>query len=441
MPFSHVRGVSANRRMLQCSCILIALSTGLCASTALSAFAQVIDASRMATLTLDQAIRKAITASPKVQAAAFGIEAAAGTEVQAGLHPNPEASLGVENLPSVGPGNSVAYTETTLGVSQLFEMGGKRQARLAVAGAGRQAAESDAHVARLDLIRDVTLAYDTAIGAQQSLEMARDLEAAANEVLGDVTKRVNAARDPLYQKDKAQAAYESAAVVRQNAQNALVAALQKLARFWAEPTVSDRLSGDGPRSADQPQPLAAYEARLGASPDLDRYRKVLITREAEMRLAEANAVPDITANTGIKGYAGTSYVAMVAGVSIPIPVFNQNQGEISRAGAEIKKAAQDLRQAELERSQELIAAWSQWQSAWAEANALRDRAIPRAESALSSVLDGYHRGAFTYLEVLDAQRTQFDLRNKYIDALTRVRAGRAQTERLAPTTQATGDAP
>ena len=80
-------------------------------------------------LSLSQAIDRATTASPKLEAAASGIAAAAGSERQANLYPNPQASLQVENFGGSGPLRGFRSIETTAGVSQLIEMGGKRDAR------------------------------------------------------------------------------------------------------------------------------------------------------------------------------------------------------------------------------------------------------------------------------------------------------------------------
>jgi cobalt-zinc-cadmium efflux system outer membrane protein len=434
MPFSVVESRPlSGRRLFRASCLAV-FSVGLFLSAAQPLLAQTSNAvtDQPAPLTIENAIRRALAASPKMQAAQFGIEAAAGTQRQAELRPNPEASVGIENFANVGGLNGVAVTETTVGVSQLIELGGKRDARRAVAGAGRASAETDVRVARLDLRRDVTVAYANALAAQQQLAIAKELEAAARQVLGDVTRRVNAARDPLFQRSKAEVASATSAIARQNAESALSAALEMLGRYWGVPTVNESLSEEGFLPPGPPLSLASYEERLKTAPDLERYRKAITTREAELQLARANAVPDLTANAGVRHFGGTSAVALVAGLSIPIPIFNQNQGEISRAGSDVKRAAQDLRQAELERTQQLISYRSQWNSAWVEANAIRDRSLPEAEKAFSLALDGYHRGAFAYLEVLDAQRTLFDQRIKFNDALARLRAARAETERLAP---------
>jgi cobalt-zinc-cadmium efflux system outer membrane protein len=383
-------------------------------------------------LSLSQAVERAVAASPKLEAAASGIAAAAGSERQAALYPNPQGTLQVENFAGTGPQSAFRATETTAGVSQLIELGGKREARKGVALANRKAAEVDATTARLDLARDVTIAYADALAAQDGVTIAKDTELAAKQVLDDVIRRVNAARDPLFQRSKAEVAYSTSMVARKNAEQTSLGALQRLGRYWGARTVDETLVDPVAAHLDAPLPIGIYEARLQDAPDFQRYQHLRDMREAELRLAQANAVPDITASGGIRQFAGTNSMAFVAGLTIPIPIFNQNQGEIARAQAELRKVGQERRQAEQERSQDLITAWTNWQTAWLESNTIKDDSLPKAERAFRLALAGYRSGAFEYLEVLDAQRTFFEQRASYIRAIAKLHDARAQTERLAP---------
>lgn len=384
------------------------------------------------TLSLTQAIAKAVSASPKLEAAASSVAAAIGTEQQAKLYPNPAGSVQIENFGGAGPASGFSATETTVGVSQLIELGGKREARQGIALAGRKTAEVDAAAAKLDLAKDVTVAYSQAVAAQDGVNIAVETEAAAKQVLADVNRRVAAARDPLFQRSKAEVAYSSSVTARQVAELERTAALQRLGRFWGAQTVTQRLTDLNVAQVDQPEPLAAYEARYRSAPDFLHFQRLSEMRAAELRLAEANAVPDITASTGVRQTAGVGGVTFLAGLSVPIPILNQNQGEIARAQAEFRKVDQDRRQWEIERSQELIVAWTGWQSAWREVNSIRGQSLPQAENAYQQALEGYRSGAFEYLEVLDAQRSFFEQRKNYIAALARLQTARAETERLAP---------
>jgi cobalt-zinc-cadmium efflux system outer membrane protein len=411
-------------------CAVIAL--GLIAALLICPAAQAREPEKTpsAALTLEDAIERAIKASPRLDAARAGIAAAAGSEQQAYLWPNPEFSFEAENFVGTGPYNGIRNAELTGGLSQLIELGGKRDARQRAGAAARRTAQVELSAAELDVIHDVTIAYMETIAAQETVRLALDLEGMAKKVLDDVTRRVNAARDPLFQKSRADVAYTNARIARERAQSTLLAARQKLARFWGADTVAEQLANDRFFVASAPAALDDYESRLVLTPDLKRYEELRAQREADLSLAQAGAVPDVRATFGLRQFPGTNDTAAIAGVSIPIPLLNQNQGEIARAGAEVRRVTAERQQARLERSQQLVEAWSQWQSAWDEAKALRENALPQAERAFKLSLSGYRQGAFQYLDVLDTERTFFETRNALIAALSRLHAARAQVERL-----------
>ncbi|MEI9996891.1 MAG: TolC family protein [Rhizomicrobium sp.] len=380
-------------------------------------------------LTVREAVQRALAASPRLDAARAGVAAAAGTELQSHLLPNPELSVEAENIIGTGPYRGLSGSEFTYGVAQLIELGGKRDARQQAAAANRRAAETELSAAQLDLVRDVTLAYMDAVAAEEGVRLAKDLEGTARSVFADVSRRVAAARDPLFQRSRAEMALTNATIARQRAESALVTARQKLGRYWGEPIVTESLAGNVFFVAQAPDALADYEAKLKDAPDLVRFARLRDAREADLALARAGAVPDVRASLGVRQFAGRD-AALVAGVSIPIPVFNENEGEIARAGAEVTRISSERRQAELERSQQLVDALGRWKSAFAEIKSLKDAALPQAQRAFTLALAGYRVGGFQYLDVLDTQRALFETRGALNAALTRLHAARIEVERL-----------
>jgi cobalt-zinc-cadmium efflux system outer membrane protein len=381
-------------------------------------------------LTKAEVIARAIAYSPKLKSFEAGIAAAAGTELQSHLLPNPDLTLETENFAGSGAYGGLRGTETTVGVAQFVELGGKRVARQASAAAQRHAAQLELNIVRLDLIRDVTRAFIEAVAAIETLKLATDLEATAKEVRDDVARRVSAARDPLYQRSRAEVALTNAMIARQHAADASAAARQKLARFWGDEGISQPLSDETFFAIGQAPELSSLEARLRDTPDLQRLDALKGARDAELRLAEAGVVPDLTLSAGVRRLQASRDTAFVAGVSLPIPIFNRNQGEIARAGAEVTRAVHDRQQASVDRAKELLDAWSEWQTSWNEADRLKGNAIPGAERAYIQVLSGFRQGAFQYLEVLDIQRTLFETRNAYIAAVARLQTARGEVERL-----------
>src|SRR3546814_28834 len=166
----------------------------------------------------------------------------------------------------------------------------------------------------------------------------------------------------------------------------------------------------------------------------------LLRREADIRRSQAEleversrAVPDLTVSAGVRQFHETDDSAFLVGVSIPIPVFDRNRGAIQRAGAELVAAEAELAAERLELFTGITAARARLATARDNAVALRSSILPKAEKAFSFAQEGYRQGKFSYLEVLDAQRTLFEARRELIDALQAFHDGRAEFDRLAGT--------
>ena len=383
-------------------------------------------------LSLADAIDRALAVSPGLKAATAGIDAARGSERQAGLLPNPELSFEAENVKGSGPYRGFDSAEYTYGVSQEIPLGGQRAARRGVARAEREVAELGANAAQLDLVQAVTGAYFEAVAAKQSLALAKDLETTAKRVRDTVRERVHAAREPEIQLTKAEVALAAASAALDRVEHTSEAARQALARFWGDAVFAETLSTTELYTLPAPQALEIYQDRLAQSPDITKLARLRDARIADHRLARAEIVPSPKVSVGVRQFRDTGDDALVAGISIPFPVLNWNQGEIARSRAEVVKADSERQQFELDQGRALSTSWSQWQSALAEAKSLKERIRPQAEKAFRLSVDGYHAGRFSYLEVLDAQRTLFETRAEEIDAFKRLHVSRAEVERLAP---------
>jgi cobalt-zinc-cadmium efflux system outer membrane protein len=402
-----------------------------CAVTILLlANAAIAEPSATGGLTLTDAIERATKSSPRLDSSRATVAAAAGTETQTHLYPNPEIGFTAENVAGSGPYNGTSNAELTGSVSQLIELGGKREARQASASAERRAAETDFDAARLDVVREVTASFASIVAAQENVRLAIDLEDTARKVLADVSRRVAAAKDPLFQKSRAEVALSTATIARKHADETLNGLRQKLARFWGETALAQNLDGSSLPRIEGPAALSVYEARLSRTPDVSRYARLREAREADLDLARAQNIPDVRANIGLRRFPGTNDTALVAGFSIPIPVFNQNQGEIARASAEATRMTAELRRAEQERSQELVDAWTDWQSAWSEIATLKSSALPLAERAFNQAFGGFQQGGFRYLDVLDTQRALFETRSALASATARLQDAHARVDRL-----------
>jgi len=381
-------------------------------------------------ISLNAAIENALSHSPRLKSASSGMLASKGDRLQAGLRPNPEAGVEAENLAGRGPYKGVDAAETTFGVSQRLEIGGKRSARQAAASRGYEISSLEYEAVKLDLIRDVTIAYADAVAAQEEVKLAEDQKKLAGEVLESVSRRVSAAAEPLIQKSKAEVALATSEIAFSRAVRELEITKRNLASFWGQEEGSYSLDVADFLAIRSPAALMDAAARLSATPDIARQDAVTARARAILDLERANAIPDPTVSVGVRDFRETRDQALMFGVSLPIPVWNKNQGNIARALHEARKSETDKQALMLDLGNALTRAAQEMQTAYGEAESLRTTILPAAERAFSLSRQGYQAGRFPYLEVLDAQRTLFEARSQRNAALKNYHTRRAEVERL-----------
>ena len=149
-----------------------------------------------------------------------------------------------------------------------------------------------------------------------------------------------------------------------------------------------------------------------------------------MRLAESKAILDLTVTAGVRHYNDIGEPIALIGVSIPLPLFDRNQGGRREAIVRVQQAQDELRAAELAAKTALHAIYAALDSARAEIDTLRAQVLPGAEEVFRVATEAYRAGKFGLLEVLDSQRILFDTRGRELQALFSFHSRVAELERL-----------
>lgn len=171
-------------------------------------------------------------------------------------------------------------------------------------------------------------------------------------------------------------------------------------------------------------------ARLERTAELRLARLQIEQREADLGLARSQRIPDLTVSLGSQYSEADRERINVVGVSIPLPLFDRNQGNVL-AAARRADQARDLRNgAELRVRSEVVQALAQWQVAAGEVQAFDRSILPAAQQAVDAATRGFERGKFSFLEVLDAQRTLVAARTQYLAAQAQGSDARVRLERL-----------
>ncbi len=370
-----------------------------------------------AAVSLHEAIKAALESSPYYASAIDRSDAMKAATSKAGVLPNPEIAVDLENFAGSGPYSGTKSAELTYGVSQLVELPGKRSGRVNAARGEEQKSLYERDAARLDLIRDVVSAYATLVAAEEELDVLREEKSMATSVYESVAAKVDAGKEPPIQKNKAAIELSASNIALERAERSVQTARKTLAnltgRKGAEFTV---LPGTLP-AMKKPLGLAEYAGMIASSPDNLAYDATIETAQSNLSFEKASMVPDPTFNVGVRDYREDGEKAFLAGVSIPFPVFDMNRAGVKRAGHEYNAAMLDKAQALLTSETELVEVYETFANAYQENKTLNEVVLPGAQEAFDAAREGYNAGKFSYLEVLDAQRTLFDARKQSIQTL------------------------
>jgi cobalt-zinc-cadmium efflux system outer membrane protein len=378
------------------------------------------------TLTLRGAMENALAAAPELRGAEARIEAARAARLQAGTRPNPTLGVEVENFLATGSMQGFADTEVTATYSQLIERGGKREARSELASRVIEVSQLTRDIAALDLIKRVEDAWYAALAAEARVGAAEERVSVAQALAAEVTRRVAAARDPVFARTRAEAEIAAAEVARSSAIRAHDDALAMLVMLWggtpdgiALPREDFLSGGEAPLTGEVMMPDLrlgdAEVARAGAAIEIERSRGVV----------------DPTLHGGVRYLAGADAAALVAGVSVPLPLYNTNEGAIQRAVAERTAVMEEAEAARLARLREIAALERALHTAEYRAAGIRDEVIPLAERAAAEVLDGFRRGGFVFRDVQDADAALIAARLSLIDAISETHILRAELNRVS----------
>jgi cobalt-zinc-cadmium efflux system outer membrane protein len=394
------------------------------------------------TIALRNVIALSLLHSPDLAAFAWEVRAREARVVQAGRLPNPIVGLlaedfGASRSSEIG-GPLLVQRQTTVQLSQLIELPGKRLARLGLAARSRELAAWEYEAARMDVLTRVTHGFIDVLVAQEMVSLTRQTADLVQQIRQSVGARVVAGVVSPIEETKADVALASARVESDRALRLLDASRGRLATLWGSSEAAFRWAvGDLNIVSDLPS-IATLRARLTQNPELARWAAEISQRQALLAVERSNRLPDLTITAGYRRFADFGIDAYLAGVSLPLPLFDRNQGGTAEATSLLNKAYEERRGTEARISAALSDAYRALSSAHHEVIALRETVLPGSRQTFEAVSEGYRLGKFGYLDVLDAQRTLVAAGGQYLRAVSDYHKAVADVERLigAPLTGA-----
>ncbi|MDT9632383.1 TolC family protein [Pseudomonas sp. JV449] len=375
------------------------------------------------TLTLDAALQTAFANNPDLAAAQWEIEIAAGGRQQAGLIPNPVASWDAEDTRR-------DTRTTTLKLSQTLELGGKRGARIDVATRAQDAAVLALEQRRNTLRVEVIDGYYGALRAQERLDLVQRSLALAERGLVVANGRVTAGKSSPVEATRAQVQLSEIRLELNRAHMGLTDAYRRLAASTGS-AATDFQTVATPSHSTPPLPSATQLlARLEQTAELRLAELQIVQNEASVGLEKAQRIPDLDVSIGSQYDASVRERVNLVGVSMPIPLFSRNQGNVLAATRRADQARDQRNAAELRLRTETRQALDLWQTANSEVRAFNQQILPAAQRAVDSATRGFEMGKFNFLDVLDAQRTLIAARTQYLAATAQATDAWLRIERI-----------
>ena len=364
--------------------------------------------------------------NPTIAAAESLIRQQQGLLRQETLYPNP--TVGYLRSDPDQPGQSA-----TQGVflSQDFVTAGK----LGLAGAAQR---EDVEARRWQLAaqrgrvaNDVRIRYFEVLGAQETVRATEELERLAEEgvrAAEALAKAKQAARLDVLQAEIQLNAVRTAV---QDAKYRHQAAWRQLTNVVGVPDLQPApLAADLEKETPRLDWDSSWQRLLAASPVLKAQEATIRAAGLDIKLARAQAIPNINVQVVVQRDRVQKFTSVSPLVSVPLPLFNRNQGNIQNATALHAQQLSEYQRITLALRDQLAAAFQQYESARGQAERLKAEIIPRAKQNLDLTTQGYKGGQFDIARVLAARQTYFETNIGYIDALTAMNRVAAEIEGL-----------
>lgn len=377
-----------------------------------------------------QAIVLTLKHNPELATYAWTIRSKEIDQIEAGLLPNPEAEIELENFAGSGDIGAFKSAETTIALSQVIELGDKRMKRRQLASTDRDLARWDYEVKRVDLLSQTAVSFADVLGQQEKLTIANEINELADEIYLTVKKRVEAGKVSPLEEIKARVELSKTRLSQMNAERQLAISKQNLVSGWGGTEVSfNRVLGDFYNIPALPE-LALIVSKLNNNPDIARWATEVSRHQNAINLARADTIPDISVSAGLRHLNESDDVAAVASISIPLFIFNNKQTGVQRSEVGLSRASKEQAVTETRLRSALLIAYQRLNILHQEVITLKSEILPGAEEAFNASTKIYRLGKLDLLSLLDAQRTYFETRQQYVDAVTEYHRVVVAIERL-----------
>ena len=374
-------------------------------------------------MTLAEFESLAIDNNPTIKELAATTQKAAGFRTQVGLRLNPTVGYQAIQLADRGTDQHTAFIE------QEIVRGGKLELNRQVLNETLRAQLLELDTQKLRVVSDIRIKFYEALGAQQRMELISAFGGVVKKGLELAQLRQDALEGSKVDVLQSKIQKNEIDLAERQSQIAFDAAWRELAALAGKPDLSPaRIDGLLPQHVESLDWNSLASAMVASSPEFGAAQVRISRAQANLRRQGVQSIPNVTAQlaAGVDNATGSGMINLQVGA--PIPVFNQNQGNIAAARAEYCRAVMESQRIEYGIKARLAAVSKEYDSALAAIRLYADEILPAAQESLNLAEIAYKAGETSFVQVLVARRTYFDSNLQYVSAQTQLAQAQAKVD-------------
>jgi cobalt-zinc-cadmium efflux system outer membrane protein len=381
-------------------------------------------------LNLEQAIEKTLQENLDLIPFKWELKARESETKQLSLFPNPEFELEIENILGTNEASGFKIAEYNFLVSQEIPLAGKRKKATHVANLEKSLVNRDYDIKATQLITDTKKRFMDVLHLQEKIKLRKEMVTLSQQLMDKIKIRIQAGKDSPIELTRAQVSHSRLMMEIAQLQRELSLAKLRLAAMWSsiEPDFDSVTGQLKPRS-----PLLPFNRLTGLlkqNNQLNRLDTEIEINRSLVTLERASKIPNPAVTGGIKRINEARSTAFTIGVGMEIPVFNRNNHVIEAARFRVKKSRAEWAAHKKDLTAQLKELHQSIQLTLNNATQLQDSLLPKVVATGTAILNAYAQGKYTVLDVLEAHKTELEIKEEYIDTLAQYWQFMAEMEAL-----------
>lgn len=380
---------------------------------ALPAFSALANSENQKVLTLKQALINTEQQNLQLKRYPYHQKILSALKTQATLAPNPMVSFDAENFLGTQGSHGLQGAQYTLALSQLIELGDKRQNRVNYATANIKAQTIEYKNTRLALFATTTERYYQVLKYQSLIALNDERKSTVKQALNAIEKRAEGGA--VSEADVTRMRYALSQVDLNTAmlQSEFERSRLALNELWQEPLVSDYYAGDLSNITELKSEQTLLDA-VNTAPEFALLQQQYMQQTANLSLQKSNGQSDLTLGGGVRYNQQTDASSLVFSFSMPLQLSNSNSGNIEAAQHQLTLLSEQQGQLRIQLRQQVRTLYAYYKGKTTQAQLLTQHVIPQAQTLIKQSLKSYQQGQISVLQLLDAQQALFDSKRALI---------------------------